>query len=204
VYPGLNRPKEYKARDVKYEYTELDGQLESLDFTLGYTFHFQNQMNINYLIRLEKLSNDKLNIYAGGLFKQYFFISMTFAPVFLMSELSLGPKAYLDYRLNESVRLYSSVSVPVMSLVTRLPYSLDPSNGKNNNFIAVYRRGSDFTSVNSYQRINFEVAVQKQLNTKWAASAEYTFNWFHYSERVGIKAYDNSIHFKLTRYLKTK
>jgi hypothetical protein len=204
VCPGAIRSKEFKQRSFKYEYADIDGELNSFDMIEGNTFKFQNSIDINYLIKVNKLSNDRLNIYAGGMFKQYFYISMPFAPVFIMSELSLAPKIYLDYRLNQSVRLYSKLSSPLISVITRLPYSLDPADGKHNNFVATYYRGSDLTGLNSYQRVDFMLAAQKQINSKWAVSVEYTFNWFHYSERTGIKAYDNSIRFGLTRYLKTK
>ena len=121
VCPGVNRPNEHKNRDIKYEYATLDGELKSFEFQLYNTFQFLNNADVNYLIKLNKYSNDRLKIYTGGLFKQSFLFSMTFSPIFVMSEISLGPKIYLDYSLNESISFSSSISTPIISLISRLP-----------------------------------------------------------------------------------
>ncbi len=194
---GLISPNDFKERKFTDSTPNHNGVLKEYSDTLAGSSLFQDELNLEYL-RLVSSGNDgNFNIYFGGQLKQYFSYSMTQSPIFVFSEVSLNPSFIMSYRISETFESQTQISVPLASIITQMPYANDPTDGKNNYFISTFLMGSNFASLNKYQRVNLHQSFQKKLNQRLAVALDYNFYWFHYRNNSDINAYDNSVSLKL-------
>jgi len=133
--------------------------------------------------------------------KQFFYISFPDVPILVLSELSINPAIQLKYNFNH-LNMQSSLSVYAAGIITRLPYSNNPTDGRHNYFISTLLMGSEFMTIKDFQRINFQQAFVYRLNNKWSGGIEYDFYWYNCNKNKSIKAYDNAIAVKFIRKIK--
>jgi hypothetical protein len=181
-----------------------EGVIGNKSFKNNYSAIFQEDISIWYQRKLRTNSTKKLDIYIGGEFKHYLNLSFTPSAVFMMHELSLNPKITFFKNLNKTSNFTSSFSFPLTGIMVRLPYANDPADGKHGNFLSTYIMGSEFFTPLSYQRVNFDFCYKKQFSEKWSIALSYRFDWFHYSEKRGITAYENKILVSFIKKLKSK
>jgi len=197
-------PDGYSERSVLVSSPNHNGVIQENLATFSNSSLIQDELTIDYLHLINTNETGKLKLYFGGQLKQYFSYSSTQAPVFVFSEISLNPSLLLRYRFSETFESQSGISVPLASIITQMPYSNDPTDGKHNYFISTFLMGSNFESLNRFQRINFHQSLQKRFNHRWAVALDYDFYWFHYRNNCDINAYDNSVTVKLLISLNSK
>jgi hypothetical protein len=190
-------PNGFKERSFIISSPNHNGVIREDTATFSKSSLIQDELTVEYLCLVNTNETGKLKLYLGGQFKQYFSYSSTQAPVFVFSEISLNPAMLLRYRFSDTFEAQSGLSVPLASLITRMPYSNDPTDGKHNYFISTFLMGSTLTSLNRFQRINFHQSLQKRFNHRWAVALDYNFYWFHYRGDSDINAYDNALTAKL-------
>jgi hypothetical protein len=198
------QPVNYPNREFIVSSPNHNGVLieRSLAFTKASLI--QDELNIEYLRLIKRSSSGKLDFYFGGLLKQYFSYSSTQAPVLVFSELSLNPDFLCRYYLRNNFESQTSISLPLLSLITRMPYSNDPTDGKHNYFISTFRMGSELSTLNRYQRLNYRQTIQKKFSRRWSAAIDYNFYWFCNATNSAINAYDNSLVARLLFCLNSK
>jgi hypothetical protein len=197
-------PSVFKERNFLASSPNHNGQLIEGALAFSKSSLIQDELTIEYLRLINTNETGNLKLYFGGQLKQYFSYSSTQAPVFVFSEISINPAMLLRYRFSDTFEAQSGLSAPLVSLITQMPYSNDPTDGNHNYFISTFLMGSDFTSLNRFQRINFHQSLQKRLNHRWAVALDYDFYWFHYRNDCDINAYDNSVTVKLLISLNSK
>ena len=203
IYSYLS-PKDFSERSFINVGPNHNGTLREQAITFTKSSLIQDEITIEYLRLLKKNENGKMNLFFGGRFNQYFSYASTQAPVFVFSELSLNPSLLLRYRFNETVESQTGLSVPLLSLITQMPYSNDPTDGEHNYFVSSFLMGSHLASLNRFQRVNFQQSLIKKFNHRWAVALDYNFYWFHYRNESDINAYSNSITAKVLISLNSK
>jgi len=201
---NFTSPDEFKERSFLISSPNHNGVIREDTATFFKSSLIQDELTVEYLRLISANETGKLKLYFGGQLKQYFSYSSTQAPVFVFSEISLNPSLLLRYRFSDTFESQSGLSVPLASLITQMPYSNDPTDGKHNYFISTFLMGSNFASLNRFQRINFHQSLQKRFNHRWAVALDYDFYWFHYRNDSDINAYDNSVTVKLLISLNSK
>lgn len=197
-------PKDFSERSFVNVGPNHNGTLKEQAVTFGKSLLIQDEISIEYLRLIKKNENGKMNLFFGGRFNQYFSYASTEAPVFVFSELSLNPSLLLRYRFSETFESQTGLSVPLLSLITQMPYSDDPTDGEHNYFVSTFKMGSHLASLNRFQRVNFQQSLVKKINHRWAVALDYNFYWFHYRNQSDINAYDNSITAKVLISLNSK
>jgi len=197
-------PKDFSERSFINVGPNHNGTLKEQAVTFGKSLLIQNEISIEYLRLIKKNENDKMNLFFGGRFNQYFSYASTDAPIFVFSELSLNPSLLLRYRFSETFESQTGLSVPLLSLITQMPYSNDPTDGEHNYFVSSFLMGSHLASLNRFQRVNFQQSLIKRFNHRWAVALDYNFYWFHYRNESDINAYNNSITAKVLISLNSK
>jgi hypothetical protein len=197
-------PKDFSERSFINVGPNHNGTLKEQAVTFGKSLLIQDEISIEYLRLIKKNENGKMNLLFGGRFNQYFSYASTEAPVFVFSELSLNPSLLLRYRFSETFESQTGLSVPLLSLITQMPYSNDPTDGEHNYFVSSFLMGSHLASLNRFQRVNFQQSLIKRFNHRWAVALDYNFYWFHYRNQSDINAYDNSITAKVLISLNSK
>jgi hypothetical protein len=197
-------PKDFSERSFINIFPNHNGTLREQAVSFTKSSLIQDEISIEYLRLLKKNENGKMNLFFGGRFNQYFSYASTEAPVFVFSELSLNPSLLLRYRFSETFESQSGLSVPLLSLITQMPYSNDPTDGEHNYFVSSFLMGSHLASLNRFQRVNFQQSLIKRFNHRWAVALDYNFYWFHYRNESDINAYNNSITAKVVISLNSK
>jgi hypothetical protein len=201
---GILQSTDFKRRQfILSNMNDDDGNTKQQVITIENLPIIQDELNIQYLRQMQSKVSTHSEWYVGGILKEYFSLSMG-AIVFVHSEVSLNPSVFYCFTLNEKSNIFSSLSLPVIGIITRLPYSNDPADGKNGPFVSSYTLGTKFATLNKYQRVNFDLAYKYILNNKWSIAANYRFYWFHYSVNRGITAYDNAFHLQFDRKLQLR
>jgi hypothetical protein len=201
---SFTSPDGYRERSILISSPNHNGVIRENMATFSRSSLIQDELNLEYLRRIYTNTTGKIDLFFGGQFKQYFSYSSTQAPVFVFSELSLNPSLLLRYRFSDTFESQSSLSIPLASLITQMPYSNDPTDGKHNYFISTFMMGSNVVTLNRFQRVNFQQSLQKRLNHRWAVALDYNFYWFHYRNVSDINAYDNAVTVKLMISLNSK
>jgi len=201
---SFTSPLDFKERSFISSSPNHNGIIRMDTVTIAKSSLIQDELNVDYLYKIKTFNHANIELFLGGQLKQYFSYSSTDGPVFVFSEISLNPAFMMRYRFGGSFESQSSLSVPLASLITRMPYSNDPTDGKHNYFISSYLMGSNLTSLNRFQRVNFHQSLQKRFNDRWAVALDYDFSWFHYNRSSEINAYDNSVILKLMIGLNSK
>lgn len=201
---SFTSPHEFKERSFIISSPNHNGVIREDTATFSKSSLIQDELTVEYLRLISANETGKLKLYFGGQLKQYFSYSSTQAPVFVFSEISLNPSLLMRYRFSDTFESQSGLSVPLASLITQMPYSNDPTDGKHNYLISTFLMGSNFASLNRFQRINFHQSLQKRFNHRWAVALDYDFYWFHYRNNCDINAYDNSVTVKLLISLNSK
>jgi hypothetical protein len=201
---NFTSPDEFKERSFIFSSPNHNGVIREDTANFFKSSLIQDELTVEYLRLISANETGKLKLYFGGQLKQYFSYSSTQAPVFVFSEISLNPSLLMRYRFSDTFESQSGLSVPLASLITQMPYSNDPTDGKHNYLISTFLMGSNFASLNRFQRINFHQSLQKRFNHRWAVALDYDFYWFHYRNNSDINAYDNSVTVKLLISLNSK
>jgi hypothetical protein len=184
--------------------TNNEGEVEVNEYEMSNFSIIQEGLTISYLRKTNLINNEKFDLYLGGKVNQYFLLSFTVLPIFVISELTINPTAYLNYTLSKTTKMSASMSFPIAGIMSRLPYSNDPADGKHGSFISVYTTGTKFSHPGNYQKIDFSFMYSKQLNKRWEINYIYGFQWLHYSQNRGVKAYNNQFAVQFNRKFKSK
>ncbi|MEZ5070711.1 MAG: hypothetical protein R2751_07035 [Bacteroidales bacterium] len=202
LLPGMaDNTGEFKDRAVVLSGYNGDGNITSSELALAPSFFGGDELTVKYLRRLNRPASSGVQLYAGAECKQFFYLSFPMVPILFHSELSLGPSLAADWQAVEGTTLRASASLPLLSLITRLPYSTDPVDGEHGYLYVTYRTGSRLTSVHQYQRVNLGLEFQKQMGDGWSLGAAYRFCWLGDSARPELHAYANSILLHATIHL---
>lgn len=202
IEPGMvGSAGSFRNREVFVKATNSTGNLETKEITISNTFNYKEQITASYYRYVWGLPDSKINLYAGGTLVEYFFLSFSMVPILFHSELSLNPALYGTCFINSNTRLFGSIAFPLVGLNTHLPYSKDPVDGKHGHIYVTYAKGSKLSGPKDYQRINFDVELEKEFNSLWCFSIGYRFYWFRYKTDNLSHTYDNSIIFNIKRKL---
>lgn len=203
LVPGLMHTKRFKTREVIYSEMDNDGNESDVTVNLKNLPIGLFEINSEYFVKTGSYFNKKILWYTGGQLQEYMVYSISLAPLYF-NQLSLNPKTYIQYRVNDKSLFSSTLSFLLFSLITRMPYSRDPYTDKGSYFISFFEQGTEFETLNHYQRLDFTLTAQTRLSKHWWGGLAYQFCWYHHSEKMGLKAYSNSIQIQFTRTFTSK
>jgi len=188
-------------------YDDKNGDPQEEYITLIYPL-YQIDINTGYLYKVKTIFNDKTNIYIGGKIHEFFFINYLatwgIAMPAIFNELTLNPSFLIDFKLKQNTRISSSFSFPVFGLITRMPYSNDPITENLGPFEGLFLKETGFTAINEYQRFDFELKYEKEINEKTNLRLSYRFYWFQYPEHWPLHSYNNLLEIQFARKLNYK
>jgi len=199
---GFTGPKHFKERDRLIIYTDNNGVFQEYIYTMKNNYIVLNEINFEYVWKINSLTNDKTSFYVGGQTKQFFLFSFTDVPLFVHNELSINPSFVATYELM-GLKCLSRISFFAVGAITKLPYSNNPVDGEHNYFVSTFRMGTEFSTIKDYQRINLHQSIMKTINNKWAIGLNYNFYWYSCPRYNNSKAYNNSFSLIFTRKLQS-
>lgn len=162
---------------------------------------FQQYASVRYYARIYQFSSRRINIYAGGEFREQFLSSMSVGPTFTSVDLGLNISMLLthDFKEDHSIRLY--YSSPLVGMRVYLP---------NANIVDAVKNGPDgsLSSANitqiipwKHQRTNYSIEYVRNLSSEWSVGCEFCIFKYTFEDEELVKFYDNSLTIKLTKTL---
>lgn len=200
---GALQNKSFPDRVFFKNSTNNEGELVQDRYDMGQFPLIQEGIRFQYLKKIDVFSGSDFELYAGGYINQLFLISFTVVPIFVISELNIGPSMLLGYRIDQQTSFRAMLSAPLAGIMSRLPYSNDPADGKHGSFMSVYTTGTSFSHPVNHQKLDFSLSFTRRLNRKWAVGSVYGFQWMNYSPNRGVELYENTLAIQFIRTLKS-
>lgn len=179
IFVGSLTPSSGSAVQVYVKDTDIDGsektELKMLELTqIGFNFE------TGYLHRLSKMQTARTALYLGGSLEE----SLTYTPGFInlgvMNNASLNARARMDYFLRNGKPVTFGITVPVVSLVTRLPYNQAPGMPDKSDLATFFTGNNHIESFNHFQKacvfLKYNWLVRKHV----ACDVTYEASWIHY------------------------
>jgi len=133
-------------------------------------------LEIGYLHKLHTLTGTGSAFYLGGSLEE----NMTGAPPFgVINYASLNAKTRFDYQLKNGKPLIFQISVPVVSVITRLPYHGIPSIPGKSTLGAFFTGNNKIETLNRFQNLRFSIKYPVLVTKRMAFDIAYEASWLH-------------------------
>ncbi len=192
VFLGTLKPSDGISRKIYYEETDIYGNVKN-DFLELKLMQMGVNLEIGYLPRLTKITNTKAIFYAGGSLSENLTFNPSFMSIGTINFVSLSPKVMLDYYLPNGKPIIVSLSFPVVSLVTRLPYHNAPAYPDKNNIGAFFTGNNIVKTVNHFQNAQFSAKYNWLVLKKLSVDVAYSFFWMHHYEHEHFTHVGNQV-----------
>ena len=161
----------------------VTGRTRTANFLLGYAY--------------DLVKRTKWDLNAGIAIREELMYPSTFANVGTMNALSLLLTGCLTFHPGPKNEWTASINFPLMGYNSRFPYSGTVSQPNKTLLLAFFDGGTDFTSVDHYQQVNFNLGYRYALSQKWGIGADYEFEWLHYDQPLPLKLFSNGLTAKI-------
>lgn len=179
IFQGNLSPTTGPSLDFYAKETDIKGveTVESLTIELK---QLGVDLEICYLHKLSKFATAKKTFYFGGSLEE----SLTFTPAFLsigtINFATLNTKARCDYRLNNGNSLLFGLSIPLVSLITRMPYHNSPNIPGKSSVGGFFTGNNHFETLNHFQNIRFSVKYYWLIRKSFSLNLGCDVSWLHY------------------------
>jgi len=137
-------------------------------------------LEIGYIHEIKKWATAKTSVYLGGSLEE----SLTFTPGFLnigiINYASLNGIVQLNYMLGNDKPLAFCLSLPFVSLVTRMPYHNSPNFPGKSGLEGFFINNNHVETLNHFQNFRFSVHYPLLVRKKTALNIGYEASWMHY------------------------
>ena len=155
-------------------------------------------LELGYMHKLKKLKALKNTFYVGGSFEE----NLTFPPGFMHIGLinygSLNAKVRLDYLMKNNKPLIFQLSLPIVSVVTRYPYSNSPVIPDKSAFATFFTGNNKIETINHFQNLRFSVKYPFLVTKRMAFDIAYEVSWLHYYKPQHLTQLGNQLSLCLT------
>jgi hypothetical protein len=155
-------------------------------------------LELGYMHNLKKLKDSKNAFYIGGSFEE----NLTFPPGFvhigLINYGSLNAKVRLDYIIKNNKPLIFQLSLPVVSVVTRNPYSNSPVIPDKSAFATFFNGNNKIETINHFQNLRFSAKYPFLVTKRMAFDIAYEWSWLHYYKPQHLTQLSNQLSLCLT------
>ncbi|RDC65819.1 hypothetical protein [Adhaeribacter pallidiroseus] len=193
---GTALPKGLGAREYTFTSANIYGETTSSQFVHAPTLYI-GQIEAGYLRKLRTGGNKE--IFAGITLQEWLGYSdnigmwSTWANNFA----TLNATIQYEKKLNTKQQLQFKAAIPVLAVVSRMPYSNVISDPTHSNFHAFFDEGTELNFPDKFQKFSFGATYQYRLGRHWQAGVAYDFQWLHAPEPQSIKAYSHTANLQI-------
>lgn len=179
VFQGNLSPSSGPGLDFFAKETDINGveTVESLSLELG---QIGFNLEICYVHELTALATTSRALYLGGSIEEGLTFTSGFYNPGLINYGSLNGRARFDYLLRNGKSLIFGLSVPLVSVVTRMPYHNTLSNPGKSEFASFFTDHNYVETLNHFQNLRFSVKYHWLIRKKAAFDIAYEASWLHY------------------------
>lgn len=179
VYMGNLTPTSGLSMDYYGKDTDING-VETVDSISLKLSQMGFDLEIGYLHELKELATSRTALYLGGSLEESFNYAPGFISIGTIHYGALNAKARFDYLLRNGKPLMFGLSVPLVSLVTRMPYHNSPNYPGKSGIAGFFTDNNHVETLNHFQNIRFSVKYHWLVSKKFAFDIAYQGSWLHY------------------------
>ncbi len=159
--------------------TDINGveTVESLSLELS---QLGIDLEIGYLHEMTALATARTALYLGGSIEESFNYTPGFISLGTINYGALNAKARFDYLLGNGNPLMFGLSVPLISVITRMPYHNSPNFPGKTGIAGFFTDNNHVETLNHFQNLRFSVKYQWLVSRKFAFDIGYEASWLHY------------------------
>ena len=149
---------------------------------------YQGTVEVGYLRRVNTANPaNKWRSYAGlGLHNWLGYADGVAMTTWAINAATLNATAAGEWQIGAAHQLTLQGAVPLVGLVSRLPYSNVLSYPERRYFDLFFSKGTHVATWNRLQRLHLQAGYRASLSRHLGLSLQYQLEWFHYSEPRSI------------------
>ncbi len=106
---------------------------------------------------------------------------------------SISPSIHSTFHLNDRSDIHGEIDIPVLSLVTRMPYSVFPKSATETNFASLLHQGTRIATLDNYQAVRLTFSYEYAFTNRSSVSFNYRFRWIHDSHNYQVYLDENKL-----------
>lgn len=158
-------------------------------------------MHITYLHRVK--NSKKMTWWAGASLNEDLLVNLNYEIggwAYVFAQGGLYANTQLNYQLNPKNSLKASLAIPVVAVVTDMPFHQIPRvEGRPPDVVSLFKVGTRMPFWNSYQMIAGDFVYEVTANQKWKMNVCYRWSWTHDSKPLNLWVTDATFSLKLIR-----
>jgi hypothetical protein len=150
-------------------------------------------LEIGYLHRVVPIASSKTAIYVGGSLEENLTLVPGFLSIGTINYVSLNAKARLAYVLGNGKPIIFQIALPLVSVVTRVPYHSAPVIPGKSVLAGFFTGNNNVETLNHFQ--NVRIAAKYNLLVKKRMALDVTFHaaWIHYYKPQHLTQLSNQL-----------
>jgi hypothetical protein len=170
-------PKHHENRMLVFEEENYKGEKETKKFPAGGSF-LGATVSLGAFYKIKSTQESTFKVATGLSVTNEMFYPQGWTSSGLMNALSIAPKALVQHRINDHNKVTTSLRLPLLARVTRLPYHNSvsyPNEGQLSGFF----KNSSWTGIQKFIAPEISIGYEYLLSNRWGTGVTYNVNWYH-------------------------
>lgn len=181
VFLGILKPNSGADIVIFGKETDIHG-VENIEHIEPQISQIGFNLRLGYLYELQQLRSSSKAFYLGGSLEE----GLTYAPGFISIGVinygSFNAKARFDYFLKNGKPIIFELAVPLVSVVTRLPYHQSLGRPDESILKTFFTGNNTIETLNHFQNVRFSIKYPLLVRKRIAMDITYAASWMHYYE----------------------
>lgn len=191
VKMGSNGPKYHKDRTLFFQEEDYKGNKEDKKFPAGGSF-MAGRISLGAYYKISSTQESTFKVAVGGRIMNEMFYPQGWSTGGMFNALSFSPEALTQHRVNEHHQFTASIRIPVVAILTRLPYD-NTVSAPDKNQLHGFFHNSSWVSPSKFLAPAMTLGYNYQINTRWGAGLNYEVGWYNIQTPQQMKALSQSI-----------
>ncbi|MCF0049018.1 hypothetical protein LXM25_03045 [Dyadobacter sp. LJ53] len=197
VFLGALKPDSGSGVDIYSKETDIHG-VETIERKELELSQIGLNLQLGYLHEIKQLRNSSKSLYLGGSLEENLTYTPGFISIGVINYSSLNAKARFDYFLKNGKPVIFELAVPVVSMVTRLPYHQSPGAPGKSSLAAFFTGNNKVETFNHFQNARIAIKYPLLVKKRIALNITYEASWMHYYKPKHLTQAGNQLSLGLT------
>jgi hypothetical protein len=150
-------------------------------------------VEIGYLHELSKIAASRTAIHVGGSLEENLTLVPGFLSIGTINYASLNAKARLAYVLGNGKPIIFQIALPLVSIVTRVPYHSAPVIPGKSVLAGFFTGNNNVETLNHFQNLRFSAKYNLLVKKRMALDLTFQAAWIHYYKPQHLTQLSNQL-----------
>lgn len=196
---GGYRAKYHPGRSISFVEEDTHGETDTITVPMDGNMKMA-RLGLGYLQQLGK-ETLKVRPALGVSLNEDIWYPQGFVTPGQMSLTTLSLEFRLEYTPAEKHEISGGLSLPVVGVITRMPYHNTVSLPGESKMGGFFRQGTDFRMLNSFQQVEGSLGYHYRLRERLGIGTSYGMTWTHITKPLPLYALQHTLLLNLTFHL---